>query len=56
VVFVITVISISSLGPLGLLGKFQGSAHCPAEQQFATTAQEQFEQIECKNGYVQQFY
>jgi hypothetical protein len=59
-VFVIIVLSISSLGPLGLLGKFQVSAHCPAEQQFATTARSNSENLNAKmvesNNFIERFY
>jgi hypothetical protein len=44
------VLFISSLGPLRLLGKFQVSARCPAEQQFATTARSNSENLNAKMG------
>jgi hypothetical protein len=53
------VLFISSLGPLGLLGKFQVSARCPVEQQFATTARSNSENLNAKmvesNNFIERF-
>jgi hypothetical protein len=42
------VLSISRLGPLGSLGKFQVSARYPAKQQFGTTARTNPENLNAK--------